>query len=148
MKFTTPATASAPYTAEAPPVMTSTLSIIADGMVLMSTTSAALAGWVRRPSTSTRLRLVPRPRRLAVEMPPCGWRWAARRRSCLAIMFWSGVNCGSWFRVARSELEVFLNVSAATVTIGLVAVKSRRAMREPVTTTSLTVASSAGLAAF
>ena len=45
MKFTTPAMASAPYTAEAPPVIVSTRSIAADGIELVSTSSAAFAGW-------------------------------------------------------------------------------------------------------
>ncbi len=69
LKFTTPATASAPYTAEAPPVMISTPSIAEVGMVFRSITRAALAGWARRPSSSTRVRLAPRPRRFTVEMP-------------------------------------------------------------------------------
>ena len=41
MKLTTPATASAPYTDEAPPVSTSTRLISADGMKLMSGTGSA-----------------------------------------------------------------------------------------------------------
>ena len=55
-KFTTPASASAPYTAEAPPVIVSTRSIAADGIVFKSTTSEAFAGCARRPSTSTSVR--------------------------------------------------------------------------------------------
>ena len=41
MKLTTPATASAPYTDEAPPVSTSTRLISVDGMKLMSATGRA-----------------------------------------------------------------------------------------------------------
>ncbi len=69
MKFTTPPTASAPYTAEAPPVITSTRSIRAEGMVLTSVTIRPFCGISRRPSASTRFRFGPRPRRLRVEMP-------------------------------------------------------------------------------
>jgi hypothetical protein len=47
MKLTTPATASAPYTDEAPPVMTSTRWIAAAGMVLRSTAMVALTGTAR-----------------------------------------------------------------------------------------------------
>ena len=54
MKFTTPATASAPYTAEAPPVSTSTRSISAAGIWLMSEKL--------RPPTAE-----PGPRRLTVD---------------------------------------------------------------------------------
>ncbi len=42
--------------------MISTLRIIEEGMLLMSTTINALVGTARRPSTSTRLRLAPKPR--------------------------------------------------------------------------------------
>ncbi len=54
-------------------------------------------------------------------------------------MFWSGTNCGSLFSVLSTEtLEVFWNCCEVTVTIGLLEVKSFRAIREPVTTTSPT----------
>ncbi len=69
MKFTTPAMASAPYTAEAPPVIVSTRSMAADGMVLMSMISAAFAGCARRPSISTRVRFGPMPRRFTLPIP-------------------------------------------------------------------------------
>ena len=64
MKFTTPATASAPYTDEAPPVIVSTRAMAADGIVLMLTAIEALIGIARRPSSSTKFRFGPRPRRL------------------------------------------------------------------------------------
>jgi hypothetical protein len=69
MKFTTPATASAPYTEEAPPVMTSTRSMAAAGIVFKSTAIVALTGIARYPSSSTRLRFGPRPRRLSIAAP-------------------------------------------------------------------------------
>ncbi len=42
--------------------MISTLRIIEEGMLLTSTTISALVGVARRPSTSVRLRLGPKPR--------------------------------------------------------------------------------------
>ncbi len=61
-------------------------------------------------------------------------------RSC------AGVNWGSLFKVASTAMfAVFLNCSELTVTIGLLEVKSRFAMREPVTTTSFTAVWSADL---
>ncbi len=47
MKLTTPATASAPYTDDAPPVMTSTRSIAAAGIEFTSTAIVALTGTAR-----------------------------------------------------------------------------------------------------
>ena len=49
--------------------MISTRSIIDDGMLSMFVTINALTGVVRWPSTSTRLRLGPKPRSEMVEMP-------------------------------------------------------------------------------
>src|SRR6185369_14580863 len=69
MKLTTPATASAPYTDEAPPVIVSMRAMAADGIVLMLTAIDALIGIARWPSSSTRLRFAPRPRRLNVAWP-------------------------------------------------------------------------------
>ena len=68
-KFTTPATASDPYTAEAPPVSTSTRSMSAVGMLLMSTEPPWVVGTARVPLMSTRVRLEPRPRRSTVAVP-------------------------------------------------------------------------------
>ena len=74
MKFTTPATASAPYTAEAPPVTTSTRSIRLAGMkfrsgAVLTAPAAGVPGWRRRPSIRTSVRLAPRPRRSTVAVP-------------------------------------------------------------------------------
>ncbi len=68
----TPATASEPYTADAPPVITSTRSINSAGIILKST--MLLDGtppMKRRPLRSTRLRLSPRLRRSTELMPDC-----------------------------------------------------------------------------
>src|SRR3954449_11638527 len=66
MKLTTPATASAPYTDEAPPVRTSTRLISDDGMKLMSATEPwrGSPGCRRLPLTRPGERGDPRPRRL------------------------------------------------------------------------------------
>src|ERR1700755_1955676 len=72
MKLTTPATASAPYTDDAPPVSTSTRLISEAGMMLMS------AAWViplgspgvrRRPLTRVKVRFEPRYRRSISAVP-------------------------------------------------------------------------------
>ena len=59
MKLTTPATASAPYVADAPPVRTSMRSIIPAGIWLTSGLEALIRpapGCMRRPLISTRVR--------------------------------------------------------------------------------------------
>ncbi len=96
LKFVTPASASAPYTAEAPPVMISTLSSAAAGMEFVSMTSVELTGCARRPSISTSVRFAPRPRRLMEETP--GVLVALGNTSevlnCVCVV---GTYCGSWF---------------------------------------------------
>ncbi len=117
----TPPTASGPYTAEAPPVTTSTRSIMAEGIVFTSMTSRPFEGIRRRPSASTRFRFGPRPRRLRVEMPML-FRAVGCTSPELAtpVMFWAGENWGSLFRLASiATFEVFSKVWALTVTIGL-----------------------------
>ncbi len=100
-KLTTPAIASAPYTAEAPPVIVSTRAIAAVGIVFRSTTRDALTGWPRLPSTSTSVRFVPTPRRLPVPMPSdtVGDVWISP-----TALNWlcAGVNCGIWFRIVST----------------------------------------------
>ena len=84
MKFTTPATASAPYTADAPVVSTSTRSTAASGIALTSTKFSEPFAKddtaMRRPFTSVSVDDVPRPRS---EMPawPAGESAAARPSS-------------------------------------------------------------------
>src|SRR5215469_18224370 len=99
--------------------MTSTLLIARLGMVLTSTASEALPGCGRRPSTRTRLRFVPNPRRFGVASPgvlvgdawmlPIGVNWV-----------FVGTNCGIWLRTDSVPVEaVFSNASLDTVVIGL-----------------------------
>ena len=64
MKLTTPPMASEPYTVEAPSASTSTRSIMSGGSMLMSELT------MRWPSTSTSVRLMPRPRSETREAPP------------------------------------------------------------------------------
>ena len=73
MKLITPAIASDPYTAEAPSFNTSTRSIAWIGMLLTSTEAESPTlpyGAIRRPLTRIRVRVEPRPRNEAVEIPP------------------------------------------------------------------------------
>ncbi len=93
MKFTTPATASAPYTDEAPPVIVSIRAMAADGIVLMLTAIEALIGIARRPSSSTKFRFAPRPRRLNVAAP--GVRWDPAKVLPASNCETAGTNCGS-----------------------------------------------------
>ncbi|MEI9963423.1 MAG: hypothetical protein WDM92_00570 [Caulobacteraceae bacterium] len=83
MRFTTPATASEPQLAEAPPVTTSTRSIIIGGIRLRSESPMSWLGVARTPSINSRVRTSPRPRRSGAEVVPraellvvAGWRLA------------------------------------------------------------------------
>src|SRR5450830_1137301 len=72
MKLTTPATASLPYTPEAPSLRISTRSMADRGMALTLTELPSLPAKAarRRPLTSTRVRAEPRPRREMDDRPP------------------------------------------------------------------------------
>ena len=137
LKLTTPDMASEPYTADAPPVMVSTPERMNCGIRLTSTTAFALDNGKRRPSSNTRFRVSPRPRRLSEARP-------ASATAPTVLDVWPCTNCGNWF-IACSILTVPLcaMASSPTVTMGLVDEKSERAMREPVTTISSTSTASA-----
>ena len=82
--MTTPATASAPYTAEAPSFSTSRRSIAATGIVLMSTKLVVMDSAneliaTRRPLTSTSVASAPRPRRLTDAAPLAVESWLLPR---------------------------------------------------------------------
>ncbi len=139
MKLTTPATASAPYTEDAPPVTTSTRWIAAAGMELMSTAILAFTGIARRPSISTRLRLGARPRKLSVEAPAVSVDPVLINSPSAMLVNWvaAGTNCGSLFNdVSMAIALVSSNTSASMVWIGLLASKSLRTIRDPVMVTS------------
>src|SRR5690606_39595451 len=132
MKLTTPATASAPYTAEAPPVSTSTRSINAAGIWLRSGDAAPFCvgspGIRRRLLTSTRVRCDSRLRRLTVAAPVAPFDRLPPK---------SANACGRL--LMRSSTRVtpsILTVSELTAVTGLMLVRLGWAMREPVTMTS------------
>ena len=133
----TPAMASEPYTAEAPPVTTSTRSIRPAGMVPMSTTPEVDEAGTRSPSTRIRVRCGPRPRRSRVEKDSPPWLFDTR--------VLPGMICGSSLsRVSTVTVPVRSNCSALTVVTGLGASRSGRAMREPVTTIASSSSAAAG----
>ena len=74
MMFTTPATASEPYTAEAPSLSTSMRSMMDVGMVLRSTempfAPSSTLEVMRRPLSSTKVRTAPMPRSEICMVPP------------------------------------------------------------------------------
>ena len=83
-------------------------------MVLMSITCVELDGWSLLPSSSTRLRCAPSPRRFSVACP------LSLRPFEKAVE--PGANCGNWFSAPSSVvLPVAAIASLLTVTIGLVA---------------------------
>ncbi len=131
MKLTTPATASAPYTAAAPPVRTSTCLINEAGMELTSTELRKLKGTARVPSISTKVRLWPRLRRSNT--------WAPKESLPCAASRTPPASCGSSVEKSRM-VNAFSSLicSRDVESTGLVEVIPVRGMREPVTTTSLT----------
>ena len=139
LRLTTPLIASDPYTADAPPVMISTVSIRAGGMTLRSGTPSPLPGINRIPSTRTSVRAVPRPRRSTFASPPL-----TEPSVMLDVLVADGTNCGSAFSVVSTVTDpVRSNAAWGTDTNGLADSKSRRGMREPVTTISSSTWSSA-----
>src|SRR3954451_9303066 len=130
MKLTTPETASAPYTDEAPPVRTSTRLISDDGMKLMSATEPwrGSPGCRRRPLTSTRVRCDPRPRRFtdAVPVEPFDTFEPCAANDCGSELIRSSVRVVPWS---------FTSWLDSTVT-GLAEVRFGCGMRVPVMTMS------------
>ena len=144
MKLTTPATASAPYTAEAPPVRMSTRSTSEVGMKFRSAETApidevGLPPISRRPSISTRVRDEPRPRRLTVAVPlePLETLepWAAK--ACGRLLTRSSIRVTPWALMSAEVTEV---TGATLVRFGV-------GMRVPVTTISETSPAAAAAAA-
>ena len=129
LKLTTPATASEPYTADAPPVTISTRWISEGGMTFTSTTPLPFAGTRRRPSSRTSVEVVPSPRNWTLPCPPLP--------GLFDVLVKSGTNCGIRLRTESTLVEpVSSNFSAVMLKTGLADSKSGRAMREPVTTIS------------
>src|SRR3954470_12134230 len=137
MKLTTPATASAPYTADAPPVRMSTRSTSEVGMKLRSAETEAidevgLPPIRRRPSISTRVRLGPRPRRFTVAVPS---EALETLEPCAAK------DCGRELIRSSTRLTPWALMSAAvTLVTGATLVRFGVGIRVPVTTISETSA--------
>jgi hypothetical protein len=139
MMFTTPDTASEPYSAEAPPVRTSTWSTIWDGIWLVSTSPVLSAGTRRLPSTRTRVRFTPRLRRSTVAIP------AVPLSTVLPSP--SSTVDGSERSVWPMLVEPWsLNSCWPTAETGLVEYRPCCGMREPVTTTTSPVGVSCAIA--
>ena len=131
MKFTTPETASAPYTAEAPPVMISTRSIHAAGMRLVSTADEpADEPTKRRPFTNTSVRLDPRLRRSCMATP------AVPMKRLELPMVNVVASCGSCVSTSPMLIAPVAWMSSAVNTLmGVGETTFGLEMREPVTTT-------------
>ena len=128
MKLIAPEMASEPYTADAPPVMMSMRSMSAVGMVCVSTAPPMPNGVRRLPSSMTRLRFEPRPRRLMVAAPPVPLLtfWPSDGKVIgRSRKIFSTSGCCSWSMS-----------SAPSETTGLEEVRPGVVMRVPVTTTS------------
>ncbi len=96
------------------------------------------AGIQRRPLTSTSVRWLPRPRRSMVAKPAPGlFDWLEA----------PGTTWGSWFSTRSTvRLPENSNSSESTMAIGLLATRSRRGIREPVTITTSPSSSAAAAA--
>lgn len=145
MTLTTRATASAPYTAEVPPVTISIRSISDVGMLFRSTSEVPPEPfrpdreptW-RLPSTRVRVRYSPRPRRLAKLTPA-----PLMKRAFVdgPMSFWV---CGSWLSTSTVEFRPVAWMASELMTCtGVGWVRLGRAMREPVTTISSRASSAA-----
>ena len=134
-KFTTPATASAPYTVDAPPVSTSTRSINAVGIWLTSEAAELYAPPppIRRPLIITSVLLAPIPRRSSVALPDA------------PLETYELSAASSWGRLLRKSSillipDALMSTEDATIT-GLELSKPSLLMRLPVTTTSSSASS-------
>src|SRR5271165_2548472 len=118
--------------------MVSMVETASGGIVFRSMTRYELIGWARRPSSNTRVRLVPSPRRSTVAAPGAAVGDGNGFEDWLRLLLLPAtLNCGSDCRAFTIlGLERFSMAAASTVTMGLSEVKSLRAMREPVTMTS------------
>ncbi len=129
LKLTTPAIASEPYAADAPPVTTSTPEISAGDNTFRSGEPRPSAGIRRRPSSKTSVCATPMPRNDTFAWPSFA--------GSFEVPVADGANWGSVLRMRSTETAALCsNASAVSVTMGLGASKSGLAMREPVTRTS------------
>ena len=151
IRLTTPATASAPYTEEAPSVMISTLSTRFMGMRLISGCAGAPRtpdDPIRRLFISTRVRSGPRPRSeiFADPTPPIAGDSLALELP--AFEFSSPSSCWPFATVERRSISdivltpICLADWTSIVCIGAADEYSSRAIRDPVTITSSILSSS------
>ena len=132
MKFTTPATASAPYVADALPVSTSMCETSEGGILFRSAAVGPIVvgspGMSLRPLIRTSVRCGPSPRRSIFATP---------EEPCARLELWSGVTCGSVFSRSTMFVEPLLRIASDCTTVtGLTLSSCGTAMREPVTTIS------------
>jgi hypothetical protein len=130
-KFTTPATASEPQAAEAPPVTTSTRETSELGRTLMSVMPVMVDGVTRRPLSSTSVRLEPRLRKLRKLPPPSAEPKLPRGERGLSLPD----KAGNWFTKSEMVVGAARAISAAVMTLtGVGASKPDVCNRVPVTT--------------
>ncbi len=130
MKFTTPATASDPYAADAPPVTMSVRDIIASGIRLMSGRPRTPDGTMRWPSSSVSVRLTPTPRRFRNPCPD------PEKLIVVVATFWEFASTGNCSSAAvKSPGEMFFKSAVGTTVTGVGASAPFVMSREPVTTT-------------
>ena len=134
MMFTTPATASDPYTAEAPSFSTSMRSMAAVGIEFRSTDESAPVppGTMRRPFKRARVRESPRPRRLTRVDPSPPLLTAV-----LIELPCSGRLCR---KSPIDTLPLATTCSRLMTVTGAGVVRSLRRMRDPVTVISSSAA--------
>ncbi len=134
-KFTTPATASEPYTAEAPPVTTSTRVISIWGRTSTSVVPFWLDGATRLPSSRIRVRCAPRARRFSV-LPELLEPPLFCERGVEPPM-----KSGSLFKASGISVGVVADSCSAVTTVNGVGDRLMSEMtREPVTVTASTLA--------
>src|SRR6185312_5486798 len=138
MKLTTPATASEPYTADAPPVTTSTRVIRICGRTSVSTVPSSLDGATRWPFSRIRVRETPKLRseRTLPEVLRLPLSWLRGVRPPIktgSLLSASGISVG----------VVACSWSAVTAVIGVGDAAISEIRREPVTVTDSTLLSCA-----
>src|SRR6185312_2779135 len=142
MKLTTPATASVPYAADAPPVTTSVRFSSDWGMTLTSIVPLYVEGTMRRPSSRISVRFPPRLRILRIDWP------ASVPMPLFCVASTLPRNCGSCLN-ASTTFPGATRSSCSEVTtvtgVGVFIPVSRS--REPVTVTSSTGEAGAGAVA-
>ncbi len=130
LMFTTPAIASEPYAADAPPVTISVRSMSRLGMRLRSAEPSRVVGAKRRPSSRISVRVTPRPRRFTI----CAPTLKLPKPFVLGLLLArkAGSSLSTWPMLVA---PIFCSSSLPTPVTGDGASSLDRAMREPVMTT-------------